>query len=128
VTLMVEDEVNCENLRVLNRANTDRPNPSYPKATLQVWTAMVEMRFVYVPEFESAGKDYRCIFALPIIIEERVGRTSIGVVSIDSGRPHDFDGLEEKLELKLLPYISLLKLLLSLRGLYGGNNANNHRA
>ena len=125
-TLMMEDETRPENLRVLNRAKSDRANPSYPKQGLTVWSAMQDMCRKYLPEYTAVGKDYHCILALPIIIEDRDGiATSIGVVSVDSGRSYDFDGIDEQIETRLLPYVSLLKLLLSLRNSNGGANASN---
>lgn len=70
----------------------------------------------YVPRFEMEGKDYRCILALPLVIETATGDdVSIGVVSIDSGQANDFDGLIDRIEIRLLPYLSLLKLALSMR-------------
>jgi hypothetical protein len=114
-TLMIEDVVNPDNLRVLNRAKSDRANPSYPKKDLLVWAAMEEKQRKYLAECSWANKDYHCILALPIVIENIDGAAqSIGVVSIDSGRQHDFDDIDEQIETRLLPYVSLLKLLLSL--------------
>ena len=125
-TLMTEDETKPGNLRVLNRAKSDRANPSYPKEGLIVSSAMRDMCRKYLPDYTLAGKDYHCILALPIVIEDSEGiASSIGVVSIDSGRAHDFDGIDEQIETRLLPYVSLLKLLLSLKRRNGGENASN---
>ena len=120
-TLMIEDETKPDNLRVLKRANSDRANPSYPKEGLTVWEAMQENQRKYLPDYTGMNKDYHCILALPIVIEDKDGiARSIGVVSIDSGRVRDFNGIDEQIETRLLPYVSLLKLLLSLRKSSGG--------
>lgn len=115
-SLLIEDVAQADHLVVLQRANPDRPNTSYRKEGLIVWSAMQDQERKYVANFAQDGKEYRSILALPLIIETESGtRESIAVVSIDSGRPNEFDGLESRIELRLLPYISLLKLLLSMR-------------
>ncbi len=125
VSLMVQDEIKPGYLRVLNRANDNRPLSVYPKGDLGVWVAMQNFRAEYIAKYNNLAKEYRCILALPIIVEDEVGvQTSIGVVSIDSGRPGEFDGQVEDVNLRMLPYLSLLKLSLDVRQQYGDGNGD----
>ena len=124
-SLMVQDPNQAANLIVSIRANDDRQNPSYPKEGLFVWKAMTEYSSIYQSEYQANGKAYQCILALPLVIEGVDGtKTSLGVVSIDSGIARDFDGIVDKIELKTLPYVSLLKLLLTMRTNQGAHHAD----
>ena len=124
VSLIVEDESRPDFLRVLNRANADRPLHVYPKGDLYVWQAIRDKQVRYEPCFSASKKEYHSILALPILLEdERGDQTSVGAVSIDSGRYNEFDDLVDRIRLRLLPYLSLLKLALSIRQRYGGAHA-----
>ena len=124
VSLLAQDDARPDFLRVLNRANDDRPLSVYPKGDLSVWHAMKECRVIYVPRYTDPTKEYSSILALPILLEDELGnQESIGVVSIDSGRPQEFDDQVDELRLRMLPYLSLLKLALSVRRQYGGMDA-----
>ena len=125
VTLMVEDLSQSANLIVVMRANPDRPKASYPKEGLVVWKAMTEYRPVYKADHLDSAKEYHCILAIPLVTEGAHGaKECLGVVSIDSGIAHDFDDIDDKIELKTLPYVSLLKLLLTIRVNEGAQHAN----
>jgi hypothetical protein len=124
VTLIVEDESKPDCLRVLNRANANRPLPTYKKGNLYVWQAIRDKQDKYEARFDDPNKEYHSILALPILLEDEAGiQTSLGAVSVDSGRYNEFDELVDQLKLRLLPYLSLLKLTLSIRQQYGGGYA-----
>lgn len=50
------------------------------------------------------GKRYRSIVTIPV----KLGRTTIGVVSIDSAHAYHFDGQDEDLVKELYPYVAML--------------------
>ena len=125
VSLMVPDRARADCLRVLNRANDNRPFSVYPKSDLGVWVAMQKCRPEYIAEYDNPAKEYRSILALPIIVEDDFeAPTSIGVVSIDSGRAGEFDDQVDDVNLRMLPYLSLLKLSLGIWQRYGDQNGN----
>jgi len=129
VNLLVPDPSSDARLLVLNRANPDRHlNVSYKKEGMLVWETMQTGRYAYDPDFKSDDeKPYRSILAFPLIFENK-DRTikALGGISIDSSKAHHFDGLEKRLETKLLPYLTLLKLVLVCRGRYEGNKIKSH--
>jgi hypothetical protein len=115
VCLVVPDPQDETRLLVLSRSDGDRRYPvSYPREDLVAWSAIQSRRFSYsrsLPPRE--GKEYKCIIAYPILSDEGRGNIRpLGSVSIDSTRSHHFDGLEGKMETRLLPYIQLLQLSL----------------
>ena len=64
-------------------------------------------------------KPYHSILAVPILLRDAAGLpSSLGAVSIDSEKEHHFDYLEQRIERKLLPYVTLLKLVLVYRQPY----------
>ncbi len=115
-TLMIPDEARPENLRVLARANTDRENASYPKRGLLVWEAMQQQATRYDGHFSDPRKRYKSILAIPLESTGEGHSGSVGVLSIDSSSAGEFDGLTQEIETKLLPYLSLLVLVLTKRG------------
>jgi hypothetical protein len=114
-TLLVEDPRDGDLLLCLNRGVASRPmHRTYFKPAMVAWRAMTERRLVYEPEFvPPANAPYHCVLAIPIISTDM--GPSLGAVSIDSEQAHHFDGLESRIELKTLPYIELLKLVLAYR-------------
>jgi hypothetical protein len=112
VSLLVEDPEDSSRLAVIARAHPDRPNVSYPKGALFAWRECWKPKRVhYVAEFSDATKPYKCILLVPLKIQAANGNTSVvGIISIDSSKAHHFDGLENEIEGKLLPELSLLKL------------------
>jgi hypothetical protein len=79
-------------------------------------------RAAYNPDFDPArahGKPYRSILAYPILTERNNETVSLGAISIDSEIPHHFDGKTAKLEIRIVPYIALLELVLKYRRSYG---------
>jgi hypothetical protein len=113
-TLLISDPANSDMLLVKNRAIPDRMlNLTYRKETMLVWNSMQLRSPMYVPDFQGDDtKPYRSILAFPILHETPGRLTALGAVSVDSSRSHHFDGLQKKLETKLLPYLTLLKLVL----------------
>jgi hypothetical protein len=122
VNLLIEDRNNPARMFCLNRANLDRePHKTYPKDQMVAWQAMQSQNLVYEPSFKSAGgaeKPYRSILAIPILLRDGDVTTSLGAVSIDSQKDDEFQGLEAKVERRLLPYVTLLKLVLVYRSKY----------
>lgn len=117
VSLLIEDG---DDLVVFDRTNPDRPdNARYPKNRMVVGKAMNSRSYAYEPDFkptpEEGTKPYRCILAFPLIIKLDGTLEVIGGLSIDSWRAHHFDGLEENIETKLLPYLGLVKLAIVFR-------------
>jgi hypothetical protein len=113
VSLLVEDWEDEEKLRVVARANPSRINRSYFKRDLFVATAMEEQKVRFESNFAQAGKPYRSILAIPMILEGEASLQTIGVISIDSGRRGEFyQEVAINLEQRLSPYVNLLGLLL----------------
>lgn len=118
VTLLIENPSAPDRLYGLNRARRDRDlYKSYPKGGMVAWSAMESGKLAYNPSFDST-EPYRAILALPILLREGEGTRSLGAISIDSEKDHHFDDREKKIELKLLPHMTLLKLVLVYRELY----------
>ena len=117
LNLLVEDPTDAQMLLCLNRARRNRPLHSrYPKGQMAAWLAMRERQREYVPEFTAdLSKPYRCILAYPVLSRDGGSDAAIGAISIDSAVLHHFDGCEAILETKLLPHLTLLKLLLIIR-------------
>jgi hypothetical protein len=118
VNLLVPAEDDPANkLTVLNRANLDRPvHVSYSRSNMLIARAMDLKQMVYEPDFSLQDKPYRSILALPLLFEERGQVIDVlGVVSIDSERPDHFCGIQKALEVRVTPYLSLLKLALVCR-------------
>lgn len=114
--LLTEDG---DRLTVRGRANPDRAYCSYPKEGMVSWEAMVHKRRVYRAKFDQHGKDYHCLLILPLLTVDAENReTCIGVVTVDSDRTNDFDGVDVSIETRLLPYLSLLKLALTMEHTY----------
>jgi hypothetical protein len=114
VSLLVEDPRDTSRLAVISRARPDRANASYPKHTLYAWRECWKKKKVfYAPDFSDPGKPYKSILLIPVKMESPNGNISVvGVISIDSSKKHHFGGLEDEIERKLLPELSLLKLAL----------------
>jgi GAF domain-containing protein len=106
--LLVEDG---DDLVVVAR-NQDHRNPGarYPKEGMLAWGAILSGNAVCVGDIkkcipsEASTKPYRSIMAIPVMGEDRI----LGVVSIDSTRPHHFDAELNDLERYLAPYVCLL--------------------
>jgi hypothetical protein len=115
VSLLIEDPSDATRLLVIARALLDRPNRSYPKNDLFAWSECWKTKKVhYVPKFSDPEKPYKSILLIPVKIEAANGNTQVvGVISIDSSKVHHFDGMDDEIENKLLPELSLLKLVLN---------------
>jgi GAF domain-containing protein len=106
--LLVEDG---DDLIVVARNQEHRePGARYAKSTMLAWTAMHDGQTECMGDLvkdvpqQAEAKPYRSIMAVPVWGEEKV----VGVVSIDSTRPHHFDIECQNLERYLAPYICLL--------------------
>ncbi len=112
VSLLLEDD-GTEHLKVVCRANQDRPLASYKKAELLISKALQTGEIVYDPECKFVDKPYKAILGIPLISEVESSRLiTSGVVSIDNSRAHCFDGLTDEVQTKTLIYIGLLKLVI----------------
>jgi hypothetical protein len=127
VTLLIEDPTDATRLYGLNRAELDRDlHKSYPKDVMIAWRAMETGTFAYEPRFETR-EPYRSILAIPIVLSDAGSTaTSLGALSIDSEREHHFDDREQRIERKLLPYVTLLKLVLVYRQLVMRGHGGGH--
>jgi len=112
VALLLDD--NGDRLKVVCRANHDRPLTSYRKTDLLISKTLNTGEVFYEPDCKMADKPYKAILGIPLISGPENSRMFVsGVVSIDSSEAHGFDGLEDEIEAKTLPYISLLKLVIT---------------
>jgi hypothetical protein len=124
VTLLVEDRADPTRLFCLNRAKLTRDlHTTYPRVGMLAWRAMEDQRLAYEPSFTppvGAPKPppYKSILAIPILFRDGSVTTSLGAISIDSAKEGEFDGLEAKIERRLLPYVTLTKLVLVYRRKY----------
>lgn len=108
VSLLID---NNDELTVVCRANSNRSNASYKKSELLITKAITSGRRLYVPDCNFADKEYKAILAVPLYVHaENCRKEILGCVSIDSSRPGFFDGKDEAIEIRLLPYLGLLKL------------------
>jgi hypothetical protein len=103
--------IDGEEMVVLARNQDHRQvGARYPKHDMVAWAAMQRGEAAVLGDLArefpaiAVTKRYRSIMALPIMGEHGV----LGAVSIDSGRPHDFDAECDKLERYLAPYVCLL--------------------
>jgi hypothetical protein len=110
VNLLVEDG---NDLVVVRRDEPHRARSArYPKQGMLAWKVLqagdaLTTGNVYADFPETpAGKPYRSILALPIVVETE--RTTVGVVSIDSSRPYHFESDFLNLVKGLMPYVALL--------------------
>ena len=113
VALLLLDDRD-ESLNVVCRANHDRPLTSYRKTDLLVSDVLSTGEALYVADCQFSDKPYRAIFAIPLVFGPEHSKMFVsGVVSIDSSERNHFDGLEDEIETKTLPYISMLKLVIT---------------
>jgi hypothetical protein len=111
VSLLLND--NPDRLKVVCRANHDRPLKSYMKSDLLISKSLATLEVFYEPECILADKPYRAILGIPLVSTPENSPTLVsGIVSIDNAEAHCFDGLVEEIETKTLPYINLLKLVI----------------
>lgn len=114
-TLLIPDPVRHGCLRVAGRARLTRPlHVSYPAREMVAGRAIENDRTIYEPDFQPGGnRRYRCVLVIPILFEDgRRQIRSLGAISLDSERPHHFDGLVERIEQRLTSYRNLFKILL----------------
>lgn len=118
VTLLIDDPKAKDRLYCLNRANRNRElYVSYKKDGMVAATAMQTQKYAHEANKAYEGKPYRSILAFPIILRGE-SEESVGAVSIDSSQPYHFEGRETKIEMRILPYLGLIKLALVLREKY----------
>jgi hypothetical protein len=123
VTLLIHD---CEldKLRVLSRADLNRPEAVYERKALHVAESLKDGRRRYFPKLDLQDKPYCCILGVPLLSQLPSGLESIGVISIDSSEPHYFDSRDQKIEAKLQPYIAMLKLAILFEKEFGEGRRN----
>ena len=112
VNLMIEDG---EDLVVVARDRDHRQaGARYPKRAMLAWAALESGETVatgdlasLAPQYpgDGARKNYRSVMVLPVRGD---GGAVVGVVSIDSSRPHHFDIEISELERSLAPYVCIL--------------------
>lgn len=111
VSLLLDDKDDL--VEVVCRANNDRAPASYKKSTLLVSKAFSSGEELYVEDCDLADKPYKAIYAMPLVSAPQNSRMFVqGLVSIDSSRGHHFDGLEDAISTRVLPYLNLIKLVL----------------
>jgi hypothetical protein len=128
VSLFLQD--GDDRLRAVCRANPDRGHSSYKRGELLISECLKSGQTFYEPDFKSADKPYKSIFAVPLLFKPENSRTCpAGILSIDSEESHAFDHLKDEIETKTLPYVSLLTLAIvtdqTLKNGKGRHNARN---
>lgn len=126
ITILMNHQRNNDMLVSVNRAKKERPCKEYPKKDLLAWKAMIKKTKQYNPDFSSEVDDprpYKCILAIPIISRSSGDEEALGAISIDSEVRDHFNGIIDEIVLRLLPYFTLLRLLLFYRQKIGGKNA-----
>jgi hypothetical protein len=110
--LLVEDFDNRDLLEVYCRATADREvGVSHRRSGTVLGKALATRNFAYDPDVRIPGKPYRSILAYPILVEKEASVRAVGGISIDSSRPHHFDGWEKEIEARILIYLRLLRLV-----------------
>jgi hypothetical protein len=115
-SLMIEDTVDQEKLRCVNRSNLDRPiDRTYPKKEMVAWHAMQSQAMQQRNNFQSDDKPYRTIVAFPILERHNGRETCMGAITVVSQRPFHFEAHLKDLAVKVLPYVALHRLVLTYR-------------
>jgi hypothetical protein len=119
VNLLVPHPTDDNMMRCIERAKGRRDLPrDYPKKGMIAWRCMEEVKPQHQPNYTpERNQAYHSILCFPLYSTSGSGETIIfGVVSIDHGKPYEFDGIEDELEERILPYLRLLEHMFVLQG------------
>jgi hypothetical protein len=112
VTFLSYDEAR-QRLTEIVHTTSGRSEKTFVKESREFAVVLDNQRFYYERRCADSASS-RSIFASPVISISGEETLKLGIVTIESAKAHFLDGLEEKTDTQVLPYLNLLKLILIL--------------